>query len=96
MDHELGMRRARNFPSLGARSAFSVTDSSPIRRPLPTPQDSNGSSGSKLISVQEAVYGVAIAEEEDAVEDIREREEEEEEQAQQPKSWLTSWMFKSS
>ena len=96
MDHELGMRRARNFPSLGARSAFSVTDSAPIRRPLPTPQDSNGSSGSKLISVQEAVYGVAIAEEEDAVEDIREREEEEEEQAQQPKSWLTSWMFKSS
>ena len=35
-------------------------------------------SPSKIISVQEAVYGVAIAEEEDVVEDVRERELEEE------------------
>ena len=50
--------------------------------------------GSRLISVQDAVYGVAIAEEEDAAEDVREKELEEAEEAQQPKSWLTSWMFK--
>ncbi|TBU27050.1 hypothetical protein BD311DRAFT_666174 [Dichomitus squalens] len=95
MDHELGMRRVRNYPSLGARSALSVIEGAPIR-PLLAGQYSSGSAGSKIISVQEAVYGVAIAEEEDAVEDIRERDEEEEEQAQQPKSWLTSWMFRRS
>ncbi|KAJ3002633.1 hypothetical protein NUW54_g5744 [Trametes sanguinea] len=59
----------------------------------PRARDPSQGGGSKVISVQEAVYTVAIAEEEDAAEDMKEREEEEEEQLQQPKSWLTSWMF---
>ena len=91
MDHELGLGRPRQMPSFGARSAMSVSDptsarSSSLVYPHPSP--------SKIISVQEAVYGVAIAEEEDVVEDVRERELEEAEEAQQPKSWLTSWMFR--
>ena len=80
---------------MGGRSALSVIEGA-ASRPLPFvyPNSGGGVSGSKIISVQEAVYGVAIAEEEDAVEDVRDRDEEEEEEAQQPKSWLTSWMFR--
>ncbi|PIL22331.1 hypothetical protein GSI_15019 [Ganoderma sinense ZZ0214-1] len=102
MDHELGMRPTRDYPSMGGRSALSVIEGA-ASRPLPFvhpnsvyPNSGSGVSGSKIISVQEAVYGVAIAEEEDAVEDVRDRDEEEEEEAQQPKSWLTAWMFRGS
>lgn len=96
VDHELGLRTTRNFPSMGGRSVLSVVEGA-TTRPLPFMYPNNsGVSGSKIISIQEAVYGVAIAEEEDAVEDVRDREEEEEEEAQQPKSWLTAWMFRDS
>ncbi|RDX49881.1 hypothetical protein OH76DRAFT_1349897 [Lentinus brumalis] len=95
MDHELGVRRPLRLPSFGARSAFSVNDPTAVSATSAAPPIfRHESASSKLITVQEAVYGVAIAEEEDAAEDIREREEEEAEEAQQPKSWLTSWMFK--
>ncbi len=90
------MRTTRDFPSMGGRSALSVIEGA-ATRPLPFAYpNSGGASVSKIISVHEAVYGVAIAEEEDAVEDVRDRDEEEEEQAQQPKSWLTAWMFRGS
>ncbi|KAI1793237.1 hypothetical protein LXA43DRAFT_231356 [Ganoderma leucocontextum] len=96
VDHELGLGATRDYPSMSGRSALSVVEGV-ATRPLPfVYPNGSGVSGSKLISVQEAVYGVAIAEEEDAVEDVRDRDEEEEEQAQQPKSWLTSWMFRGS
>ncbi|KAI0714066.1 hypothetical protein C8T65DRAFT_738952 [Cerioporus squamosus] len=97
MDHELGMRRPLRIPSFGARSAFSVNDPTAVSATSAgstPPIFRHGSSGSKLITVQEAVYGVAIAEEEDAAEDARERDEAEAEAAQQSKSWLTSWMFR--
>ncbi|KAI0755185.1 hypothetical protein C8Q80DRAFT_1093766 [Daedaleopsis nitida] len=91
MDHELGLGRPRQMPTYSARSALSISDpASPQSSPLVYPHGSS----SKIISVQEAVYGVAIAEEEDAAEDVKAHEEEQEEQAQQPKSWLTSWMFR--
>ena len=95
MDYELGMRRSGHMRSLGARSALSVGDPTRVvSSPLVYPHAGAGTSGSRLISVQDAVYGVAIAEEEDAAEDAREKEAEEEEQAQQPKSWFTAWMFR--
>ena len=95
MDHDLGMRRGLN--SLGARSALTINDPSAIATTSAAstpPVFRHGSLGSKVITMHEAVYGVAIAEEEDAAEDMRERDEEEAEEAQQPKSWLTSWMFR--
>ncbi|CDO75297.1 hypothetical protein BN946_scf184654.g5 [Trametes cinnabarina] len=89
MDYELGMRRSNHRHI--SRSVLSVVEP---RSSLPHPaRDPSQAGGSKIISVQEAVYTVAIAEEEDVAEDVKEREEEEEEQLQQPKSWLTSWMF---
>ncbi|KAH9891938.1 DUF221-domain-containing protein [Cubamyces lactineus] len=93
MDYELGMRRTSHHHHRHpmSRSALSVVES-PTTLPPPVVYGSQHS-GSKIISVQEAVYTVAIAEEEDAAEDVKEREEEEAEQLQQPKSWLTSWMF---
>ncbi|KAI0632056.1 DUF221-domain-containing protein [Trametes polyzona] len=92
MDYELGMRRT-SLPrqSRISRSVLSVIDP-PATSPPPAVY-SHQSGSSKVISVQEAVYSVAIAEEEDAAEDVKVREEEEQEQVQQPKSWLTSWMF---
>ncbi|OSD02408.1 DUF221-domain-containing protein [Trametes coccinea BRFM310] len=90
MDYELGMRRSSQHRHV-SRSVLSVVEP-PSSHPFPAREPSQGA-GSKVISVQEAVYTVAIAEEEDAAEDMKEREEEEEEQLQQPKSWLTSWMF---
>ncbi|KAI0366924.1 DUF221-domain-containing protein [Pilatotrama ljubarskyi] len=92
MDYELGMRRSSlRRPSHISRSVLSVADPSSMSPSTAVYQSHHG--GSKIISVQEAVYSVAIAEEEDAAEDVKEREEEEAEQLQQPKSWLTSWMF---
>ena len=79
------------IPFPATRHSMSVVES-PTTLPPPVVYGSQHS-GSKIISVQEAVYTVAIAEEEDAAEDVKEREEEEAEQLQQPKSWLTSWMF---
>ena len=94
MDYELGMRRPMRIPSFGARSTMSVVDpNTTMSTPLVYPHGTNANA-SRIISVQDAVYGVAIAEEEDAAEDQREIEAEEEEAAQQPKSWLTAWMFK--
>ncbi|KAI0775528.1 DUF221-domain-containing protein [Trametes elegans] len=101
MDYELGMRRGSRLRTQThiSRSVLSVVEPSRSMSPprtstLPPPvMYSNHATGSKVISVQEAVYGVAIAEEVDAAEDAREREAEEAEQMQQPKSWLTSWMF---
>ncbi|KAI8986240.1 DUF221-domain-containing protein [Trametes punicea] len=91
MDYELGMRRSSQHRSHISRSVLSVVD--PPSGPSPPVANANEPGGSKIITVQEAVYTVAIAEEEDAAEDIKEQEEEEAEQLQQPKSWLTSWMF---
>ncbi|KAI0671009.1 DUF221-domain-containing protein [Trametes maxima] len=93
MDYELGMRQhTLSRPSRISRSVLSVVETPPATS-SPTVVYPSHPSRSKIISVQEAVYNVAIAEEEDAAEDVREREEEEAEQLQQPKSWLTSWMF---
>ncbi|KAI0822219.1 DUF221-domain-containing protein [Trametes gibbosa] len=92
MDYELGMRQ-NSFPrpSRLSRSVLSVVDTNTASPPLGMYHSQSG--GSKVISVQEAVYSVAIAEEEDAAEDVKVREQEEAELVQQPKSWLTSWMF---
>ncbi|KAH9846366.1 DUF221-domain-containing protein [Lenzites betulinus] len=92
MDYELGMRQNSSPRQTRlSRSVLSVVDTSTASPPLTMYHSHSG--GSKIISVQEAVYSVAIAEEEDAAEDVKVREEEEAEQVQQPKSWFTSWMF---
>ncbi|KAH9912692.1 uncharacterized protein BXZ73DRAFT_107327 [Epithele typhae] len=90
MDHEMGVRRPNRIPSFGARSTVSVVDPKPGTTP---PVYSHGTM-SRTISVHDAVYGVAIVEEEDALLEEHEREAEEAEQLKQPKTWLTAWMFR--